>query len=133
MSRSLIYAVNEATQSVADGDNINFGAAVRRYGCALKANGGNIDIADAGYYAIDTSITFDAPLGATGTAKITLLKDGVEIPGATDTKTLTALATYTLSIPAVVREYCCGNSTITAKVTGAAITVTNATIRVIKE
>ena len=127
---SLLYAVNSATQAVSVDGTIDFGRIVRRYGREIDLSGGSVALNGAGYYAIDAAIAFEGT--AAGVVTITLYKDGVAIPGASALRSTADGTTYDVAIPCIVREKCCCESVITAVVTGAAIDVTNATIRVIK-
>ena len=130
MSKALLYAANTSTQAyVATGTVINFGNVVRRYGSNINLSGGNISVNGSGYYNIDAHFTFN---GAAGTATIQLYKDGVAIPGAVATQVESATGTYAVTIPAVIREVCCCESTITAVISGVAGNVTNAAIVVEK-
>lgn len=132
MSKALLYAVNENSQTIVVGDRVNFGSPVRRYGNNVNTSGGNVIIQGEGYYDIDATVTFVA--GAAGVCTITLLKDGTVIPGATAVETVADGDTYTFAIPScAIREKCCCESTITAVVTGVIGTITNATILVVKE
>lgn len=124
MCKSLLYAVNAISQV---GPNVNFGDVVRRIGSNIQLSGGNPVIVGAGYYKIDSK--FVVTLADAGTATITLLEDGVPIPGANATFTVAA-GTYTVSIPAVVREVCCEKNTITATVSTG--TIVNASILIEK-
>lgn len=125
---SLIYAANTNPQStLATGTIVNFGSAVRKSGCKIGISGGNVYVAGKGYYDLDTNVTFIAT-GA-GTATMTLYKDGVAIPGATQTVTTTAAGASIFSIPAIVRQNCCCETSITAEVVGAG-SITNAAIMV---
>lgn len=133
MSKSLLYAVNSNTQDLEIGENISFGTAVRRFGCNIDANGGTPSITGAGYYSIDIDIDFSTAIGSTGIVSVTLMQDGTAIPGASVEQSVAALTTYTKSISCVVRDRCCGTSTITAVVGGVAINVSNASIRIVKE
>lgn len=118
MSKSLLYATSITSQTLAVNDVISFGNIVRRYGCNCNLSGGNAVISGNGYYDIDTNFVFTA--SAAGTATITLYVGGVAIPGATASFTTVADSTYAVSIPAIVRETCCNNSTITAVLSGVA-------------
>lgn len=135
MSRSLAYAANTQSQVIGTGGVINFGNPVRRYGCNCNVSGGNATIKGNGYYNISAAITLLAT--AAGTVVVTLLKNGVAIPGAIASATLVAGNAYQLTIPAAVtRETGCGcgdASTITAVVTGVGATVNSAAITVVKE
>lgn len=130
MSRSLIYSANTNSQSLASGSVINFGSPVRRFGCNLAMSGGNVVVKGEGYYSIDTNISFTA---SAGTATIQVYKDGVAIPGATATVTTATSTSYQVSIPSVIRQSCCVESTITVTITGVTPTVSNAAIEVVKE
>lgn len=123
--KSCVYGANTAAQTLVDGNTINFGSIVRRFGNNTNLSGGNGVVIGEGYYDIDTNITFTA---AAGTVTIALYKDGVPIPGATATRTTAATSSYTITIPALVRQKCCCEATITAVLTGADTTVTNAAI-----
>lgn len=130
MSRSALYSANILSQTLAVGDNISFGNIVRRFGNNINMSGGNVSLQGAGYYDIDTEFTFTA--GVAGTAVITLYKDGTAIPGAVASFTAAADSVYTASIPALVRTFCCTQSTITAVLTGVAGTVNNSSVKVVK-
>lgn len=127
--KSAIYAVNTAAQTVAVGEVINFGTISRRFGSNLSISGGNVTLSGQGYYNIDVNVGFT---GVAGDTTITLYKDGVAIPGAEVTITTEAAGEYAVTIPAIVRQFCCVESVITAVVTGAAAAVNNAAIRVEK-
>ena len=132
MSKSLLYGVNGTPQTIAIGDRVNFGNIVRRYGCNLNMSGGEVFVTGEGYYNIDSSITFVA--GAAGIATITLLRNGSIIPGAGASKTVAEGDTITLTVPpSVIRQKCCGESTITAVISGVTGVISNATIRVVKD
>lgn len=124
--KSALYASNTSNQTLAVGDTINFGSAVRRFGCNCNISGGNVTLDGSGYYSVNTNITFTAT--AAGTAIITLYKDGAVIPGATSSLTVTADGIFAVNIPAIVRQMCACDSTITAIVTGVAVTVNNAAV-----
>lgn len=133
MSKALLYAVNNNLQDLAIGDSVNFGTTVRRYGCNIDANGGSPALTGAGYYSIDVDLGFSTAVGSVGVVTVTLYKDGAPIPGAVCEQSVAALTTYTKSLSCVVRDRCCGTSTITAVVSGVPIIVDNASIRIIKE
>ena len=104
--KSLIYtALTSPTAVLADGI-IPLGAIVRRYGCALAANGNGINVNEPGYYDIKASITVLPTVAGTITA--TVLADGVPIPGATATGTAAAADdAVNLSIASVLRKCGC--------------------------
>lgn len=130
MSKSILYAANTNSQTFATaGTVINFGSIVRKYGCNIALSGGNVVVDGIGYYDIDANITFN---GAAGNVLIQLYKDGVAIPGAEATVTVVADTFYSVTIPAVIREHCCCEDTITAMISGVVGTVSNAAIVVEK-
>lgn len=135
MSRSLAYAANTQEQVIGAGGVINFGNAIRRYGCNCNISGGNATVKGNGYYTLSAAVTLLAT--AAGTTVITLYKNGVAIPGATASATLVAGNVYQLNIPAAVtRETGCGcadAATITAVVSGTGFTATNVAMTVVKE
>lgn len=130
MAKSLLYAANANGQTLGIGGVINFGNVVRRYGRNCDLSGGNAEVSGSGYYSVATNFTYVA--SASGTGTIALYKDGVAIPGATISGTVAANSTYSLSIPAIVKQCCDCCSTITAVLSGVAGEFTNAAITVEK-
>lgn len=132
MSKSLLYGVNRTPQVIVVGDRVNFGQVVRKYGCGINMSGGEVYVTSEGYFDVDASVTFVA--GAAGVVTVTLLRDGAIIPGAGASATVTDGGTVTLVLPpSVIRQKCCCESTITAVITGVVGSITNATIRVLKD
>lgn len=130
MSKSVIYAANTATQDyVATGTVVNFGSIVRRYGGNLGLSGGNIIADGIGYYNADVNLS----LTGAGTISVQVYKDGAPITGAEATITGVADTTYSVTIPCLIRQTCCCESTITVVVSGTTGTITNAAIVVEKE
>ena len=125
MSRSAIYTANTGSQAVAVGGTINLGGIVRRFGCAVDLNGGTINLTEQGYYDVDISITAEPT--AAGTVTATLYNGGIAVPGATASATAAAAGDpVNLSIDAMVRVPCCGNSgSLSVVLSGGAATVTN--------
>ena len=127
MSDSLIFCTNSATQTVASGGTVNFGSVVRKFGSQLEISGGNITATGKDFYDIFANLSFTA---TAGTAVISLLKDGVIIPGAQATITTVADTSYSVSIPAAIRDKCCCDSVITCIISGVIATVANASMLV---
>jgi len=126
-----LYGANTASQSiVAAGTVINFDAIVRRFGCGLGLSGGNVTIKGSGYYDLDVNLSI-LPTAA-GVATIQIFKDGVAIPGAQAVVNLVASESAAVTIPAIIRELCDCEDTITVQVSGADGSVTNAAIVVEK-
>lgn len=129
--KSILYGANQATQTVAVNGVINFGSVVRKYGCNAYMSGGNAVITGVGYYDIDTNFRLVATAAAAST--ITLYKDGVAIPGAIATVNPAAIGdVVSVSIPAVVKNLCGCEQTITAVLTGAGANLSDAAIVVRK-
>ena len=130
MSKTLIYAVNTATQSIADGGTINFGNVIRKYGC-LSISGGNVSTNCDGYYDIDVNLTVSGT--AAGTANVQVYSNGTALPGAIATVPTTATSVTSVCIPTVIRQKCCVPCNITVIVSGTSVNITNSSIRVVKE
>lgn len=130
MSKSVIYTANATANAVAIGDLIPLGSTSRRYGCNLRQDGNGITATGAGYYLVTMSATV-APTAA-GAVTITGQKDGVAIIGATATSTAAAGATADLAFSAIVRNIGCDSSILSFVLTGAAATVSNFAVSVVK-
>lgn len=134
MSKAAIYTVNQGAVAVAVGGIIPLGSINRRFGCkcnnALDLNGNGITINEAGYYDVNISVTATAT--AAGNVTVTLLKDGVAVPGATATATAAASGTVALPILPLVRQMCGSGSTLTLVLTGTAATVNNVSVKIIR-
>ncbi len=129
--KSILYGANQATQTVAVNGVINFGSVVRKYGCNAYMSGGNAVITGVGYYDIDTNFRLVATAATAST--ITLYKDGVAIPGAIATVNPAAIGdVVSVSIPAVVKNLCGCEQTITAVLTGSGANLSDAAIVVRK-
>lgn len=130
MSKSIIYTTNVTASAVAVGDLIPLGRTSRRYGCNLRQDGNGITATCAGYYLVTMSATV-APTAA-GAVTITGQKDGVAIIGATATSTAAAGAATDLAFSTVVRNIGCDSSILSFVLTGAAATVSNFAVSVVK-
>lgn len=130
MSKSAIYTANATASTVAIGDLIPLGSTSRRYGCNLRQDGNGITATGAGYYLVTMSATV-APTAA-GAVTITGQKDGVAIIGATATSTAAAGAATDLAFSTVVRNIGCDSSILSFVLTGAAATVSNFAVSVVK-
>lgn len=130
MSKSIIYTTNVTASAVAVGDLIPLGRTSRRYGCNLRQDGNGITATGAGYYLVTMSATV-APT-AVGAVTITGQKDGVAIIGATATSTAAAGAATDLAFSTVVRNIGCDSSILSFVLTGAAATVSNFAVSVVK-
>lgn len=133
MSKSLIYTANTAGAAVPIGNTVPVGSIIRRYGACVDATGSAINLLEAGYYEVSVSATFTA--AAAGDVRLTLLQDGVAVPGATAAETITTATTQisNVGIVAVVRVCKCCTSNLSVVVGGtAAPTISNMAIRAVK-
>lgn len=134
MSKSALYVANTSNQTVQVDGIITPGTIVRRYGPNIGLAGNAIQIAGAGYYEINASLTAEAT--AAGEITVTVYKDGVPLQGATATETVAAVGDFVnLSISAIVREFCSccdGLTNLTFVLTGNDTTITNVAIAVEK-
>lgn len=128
--KALLLSANTMTQALEDRQIINFGAPVRRYGKNLNVSGGNVVANGEGYYTVDASITATSVLG--GIATLQLYANGVPIPGANASTTVTATDTFSLTVPTAFRIKCCEEVIITANILNLDTVVSNASIRVVK-
>ena len=125
--KSAIYAADPSgtvlTLSTATGTVIPLGTTIRRFGCNAVLSGHGVLLNGQGYFNVDASVTFTPT--AAGTYTVTLFKDGVAVPGATQTITAAAAGTVPVNIPAIVRDQCCDStSTLTLVVTSATVPAT---------
>lgn len=131
--KSAIYTANTASTVVAVGSAVPLGSIIRRFGCGVSYNGNAISLNERGYYDIDVGVTFTA--ADAGNVTITVYQDGVAVPGATATATITTATTQveSVTIPAIVRVLnSCASSQITVVVSGTAATFSNVAVTVEK-
>ena len=88
MSKSALYVANTSAQDVTVDGIITPGTIVRRFGPNITLSGNAIQVAGAGYYEFNASIT--AVPTAAGEVIVTIYKDGVPLQGATATGTAAA-------------------------------------------
>ena len=113
--KSAIYTAMQTPTEVAVNGVIPLGSLIRRYGCDISLNGNAVNIIGKGYYDVDVSV----------------IKDGVVVPGATASANAAAGAPVALAFPALVRQACCASgSALSLVLTGAASTVSNVALRV---
>lgn len=129
MNTSLIYAANSNAQAIpTTGGVVNFGSVVRKVGHQVNLSGGNVVIRGEGYYDVIANLSFTA-VGVSNLV-ISILSNGVLIPGATATITTAAGTAYSVVIPTEAKDECCGEKTITVEISNGAVNVTNAAILV---
>lgn len=128
---TVLYTVNESAQSVASGGTIALGRTVHR-NCQAQAllNGSSINVSGAGYFAIEATVTFT---GSAGLVVVSLMNDGVAVPGASASATISTAdtETHTLSFACeIMKTPCKPYQSLTLVSSGVAITVTNVAVRV---
>lgn len=134
---SLLYAVTNSTSSITSGSTIPLSTIVRRYGSNVNLSGGNVALKGRGYYDIEISATLVSV--AAGNLSITVLQDGVVVPGANATVTAAGAGDYVnITVPCVVRVKGCscadtGTSSISLVYSGTtSATPTNVVCKTIK-
>ena len=134
MAKSLIQTANSSQQNVAVNSIISLGSTLRRFGCNCRLNGNAIELVGEGYYTIDVNTTVTPT--AAGNVTVTLYKDGVAIPSATATNSVSTVGnSTTLPITTTVRLGCkCdGSSSITVVLIEGAGVINNISARVVKQ
>lgn len=111
--KSAIYVTNTSPVTLTltaqqPSATIPLGTIIRRFGRNIQLSGNGILIDGEGYYDVDASVTL-TPVAA-GSYTIQLFRDGVAIPGATQTMTAGAGATVNFNVPALARLQCCDSS-----------------------
>lgn len=131
--KSNIFAVNTTSTAVTANSTIPVTTIVRRYGCDTNLLGNAITLNAPGYYLVNVSATFTAPVA--GNVAISLQDDGTIVPGATGASTITTATTQlqTISFTAIVRVFCGSTpDALTLVNTGVAATFSNVAIDVVK-
>lgn len=125
MSNSVLYASNNIEQTIAvGGTTINFGSAVRKFGCCLELSGGNPLIKNSGYYSVDANINLATT--SAGDVTIQLYKDGMPLTGAKAVFTADTGTNYQVTIPTLIKQGCgCMEGIITAVISGVTGTITS--------
>ena len=143
----LLGVKNFTSQDVLAGGLINLGQVDRRYcrknTCGIRTfdfAGTSITLNHSGIYKITATATFTAPVA--GDVTISLFENGVAIPGASATETITTATTESRSIALdyfVLVDSSCVlgvnttiGKTITLVNTGVASTITNVVVDVVK-
>lgn len=136
--KAIINTFNSGTQAVAVGGTIALGSISQRFGrnnCGdyiLSLNGNGIAATERGFYKVNVSVTA-APTAA-GTVTVTMFNNGVAVPGATASGSVTTANNPTnVSFPADVYVPCSGPAAnLTLVLTGTASNVTNVAVTVEK-
>lgn len=136
MSKSAIYTANTSPSALVISTTSPFatiplGSTIRRFGCNLQQVGNGIAAQGTGYYKINASVTLTPT--AAGNVTVVAFKDGVAIPGATATESVTTVGnTVSVPITAIIRNTCCDSSTLTFALTTASATINNIAVTVEK-
>lgn len=131
MCNSAIYSVNSTAQTLTATTpaTINFGNVVRRFGPSVSMNGGDVIVSTSGFYEVNVNLGITV---GDGNVTVQIYKDGTAVPGAVATITSSAADTAcAVTIPFIIRNKCCCDSTLSCVVTSeTAGTVNNAAIEV---
>lgn len=133
MSKSAIYATDTSSNSVAIGGVVPISTVGRRFGCSVGLQNNGVVLKERGYYDVDVNLTATSTVASTAT--VSLYQDGQPISGASATVTVGTVGdVISLPLSALVRVTgcCCNTSVLTLVVSGQALTVTNASIKVEK-
>lgn len=131
MGKSLLYGGNSATQTVPINGTINLGTVNRRYGNNINLIGGNIVTAGDGYYSGVANFVIDGT--ASGNVVITMYDNGVAIPNANATKSVTDGVIDGMVVPFATRNKCCLEHIITAEISGVGVDIINVGVLVRKD
>lgn len=131
--KSLIYVATTTPTSVVANGILPLTTIIRRRGRILSAGGNSILISDCGssYYTVTVTATFTAPVA--GTVSLALQQNGMTIPGAVASTTITTAITEvrSLSFTVDVRTFnSCSVDSLTILNTGVAITLSNVAVTV---
>ena len=130
---SMILVANQASADIPDGGLVPLGTVVRRFGQNCQLSGNGIVCQGSGYYNVD-GVVCVIPAAA-GTAVLTLLSDGVPVPGGVSSHTVAAADT-TIPLPLVsaVRNRCCDDAqTLTIQISGVDVELVSSSLRVTKD
>lgn len=131
--KSLIYLSNGNAGAIVAGNTIPLGNIVRKEGSACTLSGDGVYLREAGYYVVDASATFG---GTVGNVTVNVNQNGLKVASATESIVTAATEIHSVSIPSVVRVYCCAGSTITLTVDSGSTstpTFTGVSLRIVKE
>ena len=131
--KSNINIVTTSSSAVVAGGTLPLATIVRRYGCALNQSGNSVLLNESGYYLVNITATFTAPVA--GVVTLVLNQNGSAVTGATASTTITTATTEvrTISFSAIVRVVCgAAPSTLNIVDTGVDATFSNIAINVVK-
>ena len=127
-NNSLIFMINNSTSSVLENGIIPISVIARRRGRIIQEGSNSIVLNAPGYYKVNLSVTFTAPVA--GNVSISLNNNGVPVQGITGSETITTAETEvrTITLSGVVRTFCNSVSSLTIVNTGVAIETSNVAI-----
>lgn len=111
--KSAIYTANTSATPITltaaqPAASLPLGTVIRRFGQNIQLSGTGILLDGMGYYDVDASVVLTP--AAAGNYTVTLFRDGVAVPGASQTVTAAALSAIAFNIPALARLQCCDSS-----------------------
>ena len=116
----MLYVANTGSQTLDANGVPSLGAIQRRRSCNMNLNGSGITIVQPEYYKVDVSAVVEPT--AAGPVTLTLLENGVPVPGGIATDTSVAAGnsvTLNINTP-IIRVFCNGSKTLTLSVSAAA-------------
>lgn len=126
MSNSAIYTVNSNAAIAANG-TVPFGSIIRRFGQCVNLDGSDITVCGQGYYDVECSVTL-LPVAA-GNIGIQLYADGSPVPGANAQGVGAAGSPLNLFISSLVRQKCCGATSLSLRLVTPTGVTTGATVQ----
>lgn len=124
-NNSLIYMITPTESSVVSGGVLPLTTIARRRGQAIVAQANSVFLANPGYYKVNATVTFTAPVA--GNVAIELQKTGVAVPGITASTTITTATTEirSIALSGIVRVACGETASLSLVNTGVAIDSSN--------
>ena len=130
--KSAIYTANTTAIAVAVNGIIPLGETIRRFGTNLSQSGNTITARGRGYYDVNVSVSAEATAATDVT--VSLLADGIPVPGATATVSATAAGDIVnLAFPGMIRLLReCDSSNLVLQMTDGAATMQNVAVLIEK-
>ena len=131
MNNSLIYLINTGASAVLANGIIPLPTIARRRSRCIQSDNSSIILNAPGYYHVTATVTYTAP--AAGNINISVLKNGVVVPGLTGGSTISTANTQVqqITINGIVRVGCGeGAAVLTLVNNGLAINTSNVSVDV---
>ena len=129
---SVLYVVNNTTQSVDANGVINLGTIIHKNNQSqANVSGNNIVIKGTGYFNISVNLTYTA--SATGDVVTQVYVNGTPVTGAITTNTVATASTQSIRAninTEILKAYHCNDTIITIVNTGIAASYTNIAVRI---